>query len=306
MIRRSSPRWPGAGLARRWRGLLGRAREREDLALDRVVVRAGIGVPRRGHDVLLAIAGAQTDRQASKRTTAIAVSQNHDDGQRDGYGQGHAGRGERQAQVQDAGQGDQPGYPGEYGDWHDDCLLRESPARVRAVEALMHPGRGLTGYGECGQPSLYLLGLRLADVKFSADTADARDLAPGQFFGERLSLGRVQPGSVQVHPGYGGYGRGCGLRYLGAGTGLAQQVRQRGAEPERDHRQARHQHHHRPRRPGRARGGQQVIDDLAEHAERQGADRRPAGERPGPLRRARASATRRARTRRTPRRRPAA
>ena len=89
--------------------------------------------------------------------------------------------------------------------------------------------------------------------------------------------------------GYGlriGYASGCDLGY-GLGYGLAQQVRERGAEPERGHRQAGHEHDDRPRRPGRASGGQQVIDDLAEHAERQGADRRAAGERAGPLRRAR-------------------
>ena len=89
--------------------------------------------------------------------------------------------------------------------------------------------------------------------------------------GEQLGRG------VRVAVQRGGYVRVRRVRP--SGTAVAQQVRQRGAEPERHHRQARHEHHHRPRRPGRARGGQQVVDDLAEHAERQGADRRPAGER---------------------------
>ena len=72
-----------------------------------------------------------------------------------------------------------------------------------------------------------------------------------------------------------------------SGTADAQQVRERGAEPEHHHRHARHEHDYWPRCPVRSGGGQQVVDDLAEHAERQGTDRRPAGERAGPLRRAR-------------------
>ena len=58
-----------------------------------------------------------------------------------------------------------------------------------------------------------------------------------------------------------------------------QQMRQRGTEAERQHRQAGHQHHHRPRRTGRVSGGQQVIDDLPGHTQPQRAQRRPAGER---------------------------
>jgi len=57
---------------------------------------------------------------------------------------------------------------------------------------------------------LYLLCFRLADMKLGTDTADARDLAPGKLAGERLRLGRVQPGPVQVPGGYIGYGLGCG------------------------------------------------------------------------------------------------
>ena len=159
---------------------------------------------------------------------------------------------------------------------HDGNLLRESPGRVRAVEA-EHPARGLWGTGECLQVRLYLAGLVLADVQPGADSADAGHLPGREVSGEQLGGGfpvAVQPGERAGYViGYGGYG--------------AQQVRERRAEPERGDGQAGHQHHDGPRCPRRVRGVQQVVDHLAQHAERQGAERRPAREGPRSLRCAR-------------------
>jgi hypothetical protein len=59
--------------------------------------------------------------------------------------------------------------------------------------------------------------------------------------------------------------RRSGIGYVRQGR--PQEVSQRGPEAERHDRQAGDQDHHGPRRPVRVRGGQNVIGDLAEHAE---------------------------------------
>jgi hypothetical protein len=60
------------------------------------------------------------------------------------------------------------------------------------------------GFVECGEPALHLLSSRLADVKFGADPAQARDLAPGQVPAD----GCASAGCVRMHLGYCGFGLG--------------------------------------------------------------------------------------------------
>jgi hypothetical protein len=105
---------------------------------------------------------------------------------------------------------------------------------------------------------------------------------PGRDLGHRV---RHDLGRVRWHcPGYSfGHGDRCTHGHV-VGSSIAQQVCQRCAEPESDHGQARHENDDRPRCPGRMRCAEQVVDDLAEHAERKATDGRPPREPTGRLR----------------------
>lgn len=80
---------------------------------------------------------------------------------------------------------------------------------------------------------LYLRGLVLADVQARADSADTGHSPGLNVGGGQFSGGVRVPVQRGGQFGYGGYTAGCGCGY-----GLAQQVRKRRAEPERDGRQA--------------------------------------------------------------------